>query len=258
MIVLHNATPLVSVVMPAYNAEPFIEKSINSVLAQTVRDWELIVIDDQSSDATMQIVQSLADGDERIRIIRSEQNMGTAATRNRGMEQSRGLFVAFLDSDDIWYPRKLEKQLQRIQSEGAELCYCAYAMVSEGGEKCCEDFLVRPQVSLEDLLTKNDIGCSTVMLSRKAADKYRFHTEYYHEDYALWLTMLRDGCKAVGVTEVLTDYLVREDSRASNKLAGAKRRWQIYRKLMGFSLWRSGCYSAQYAMAGLKKYRKAK
>lgn len=95
MIVLHNETPLVSVVMPAYNAEPFIEKSINSVLAQTVRDWELIVIDDQSSDATMQIVQSLADGDERIRIIRSEQNMGTAATRNRGMEQSRGLFVAF-------------------------------------------------------------------------------------------------------------------------------------------------------------------
>lgn len=255
---MQKQTPLVSVIMPAYNAEPFIEKSIASVLAQTVRDWELIVLDDHSSDGTAELVTSLAEEDERIRLVRNERNMGTAATRNRGLELSRGLFVALLDSDDVWYPRKLEKQLQRIQSEDAQLCYCAYAMVSEQGEKCCEDFLVRPQVGLEELLSKNDIGCSTVMLNRKAADKYRFDARYYHEDYALWLTMLRDGCKAVGVTEVLTDYLVRDNSRASNKLAGAKRRWQIYRKMMGFSLWRSGYYSAQYAFAGLKKYRKAK
>ena len=253
---MHNETPLVSVIMPAYNAEPYIEKSIASVLAQTVHDWELIVVDDQSTDGTVRLVEMLANEDERIRLVRNERNMGAAATRNRGLELSRGLFVALLDSDDVWYPRKLEKQLQCIQSEGAELCYCAYALVSEGGEKCCDDFLVSPQVSLESLLKKNDIGCSTVLLSRKAADKYRFDSQYYHEDYALWLTMLRDGCKAVGVTEVLTDYLVRSDSRAANKLAGAKRRWQIYRKLMGFSLWRCGCYSAQYALGGLRKYRK--
>ena len=250
--------PLVSVIMPAYNAEAYIERSIGSVLAQTIGDLELIVIDDQSSDGTLKLVQSLAMLDNRIRLVRNEQNMGTAHSRNRGMELSAGRYVAFLDSDDSWYPRKLEKQLALMEQKGADLCYSSYAMVSESGQRKCDDFMVSPQVTLESMLRMSEIGCSTVVMRRQLAERYRFDRRFYHEDYALWLSVLRDGYCAVGVTEVLVDYMVHSDSRASNKLAGAQRRWQIYRRLMGLSLWRSGCYSVQYALSGLKKYRRTK
>lgn len=258
MISLRTEAPLVSVVMPAYNAEAYIKMAIGSVLSQTMPDLELLVVEDGSSDSTAQIVGEMAKSDERIRLIYNKQNMGTAKTRNRGMELSRGRYVALLDSDDLWHPTKLEKQLALMEREKVDLCYCSYAMITENGQTMCDDFVVSPQVDLDSMLKKSEIGCSTVIMTRELADTYRFDRKFYHEDYALWLTMLRDGRRAAGVTEVLVDYRVRCSSRASNKLAGAKRRWVIYRELMELSVWRSGWYSVQYAVSGLRKYRKAK
>lgn len=251
-----TGTPLVSVIMPAYNAAEYIEDSIRSVLEQTVSEVELIVIDDCSVDETIDIVNRLAQKDSRIRLYRNKQNMGTARSRNRGMELCRGVYVAFLDSDDIWHPEKLGKQLERIRQSNADLLYTSYAIVDVSGRRRCEDFHVPSRIDFEGLLKENVIGCSTVLFSRTIAESFRFCEDFYHEDYVLWLQMLKAGCIAEGVTEVLVDYRFHADSRAGNKLSSAQKRWRVYRSYLGLSRTKSLWYLSHYALAGLKKYRK--
>lgn len=248
--------PLVSVIMPAYNAGVFIEEAIRSVMAQTVADWELLVLDDGSSDDTRIIAQDLAREDSRIRLMPNERNMGVSRTRNRGLDLCRGEYVAFLDSDDIWYPQKLETQLAVMQETGADLSYCAYAIVDAAGEKCRGDYLVPSTVGLDDLLKQNVIGCSTVMLSEAVAEKYRFETDFYHEDYVLWLRLLRDGHRAVGCPQVLAAWRYVENSRSFNKWNAARKRWRIYRDFLHLDFGRSVRLLTQYAFFGVRKYFK--
>lgn len=255
MISSHTVSPAISVIMPAYNAQRFIEKAIRSVMAQSFPDWELIVIDDCSGDETAAIVEELAREDSRITFLRNEKNMGVAATRNRGLDLCRGDYAALLDSDDLWYPQKLERQLQLARETEADIVYCSYGIVDENGEKKCADFLVPEKTDFEAFLTKAVISCSTALLSRNIVDSYRFGTEYYHEDLALWLQILRDGRTARGVTEVLADYRVMEGTRASNKVKSALNRWPIYRRLLGFSVPKSAKLLWQYAVLGLIKYK---
>lgn len=245
---------LVSVVMPAYNAERFIEDAVRSVQAQSFRDWELLVIDDGSTDRTVEIVRELARQDERITVIRNESNLGVAKTRNRGFDLSRGAYVALLDSDDLWYPEKLERQIALAREENADVVYCSYGIIDENGNKKCDDFLVSPVTDFQTALIKSEISCSTALLSRKVIDTYRFNPGYYHEDLVLWLQILQDGGAARGVPEVLAAYRVMDGSRASNKLKSAARRWQVYRELLGYSIPKSVKLLLQYGLLGLKKY----
>lgn len=247
--------PMVSVIMPAYNSEAYIETAIRSVQEQTVADWELLVIEDGSKDTTPELVAKLAAEDPRIRLLPNEKNMGTARSRNRGMDLCCGQYVAFLDSDDWWHPTKLEKQLALAQTSGADILYTSYAIVDDAGEKRCPDFVVPETTDLKRMLRCSEIGCSTVMLSEKVKNA-RFAENFYHEDYAMWLTLLQKGTKAAGVSEVLVDYRYHADSRAADKFSSAKRRWRIYRDLLKLSVIKSGWYSAQYAVYGILKYRK--
>lgn len=252
----YNANPLVSIVMPAYNSEQYIERAITSVINQSVNDWELLVIDDGSKDHTCQIVKQMAMEDSRIRLYCNESNMGVAKTRNRALDMSRGAYVAFLDSDDMWYPQKLENQIRALEGKKADLAYASYRLVTpmEGGS--CVDYIVPESVDLKSMLSQNYIGCSTVMMTRALADNFRFSTECYHEDYALWLQMLRQGVKMVGSREIMVDYTYYPTSKAGNKIRSAKNRWNIYRNHLGLSVWESLAYFAQYAVAGVNKYRK--
>ena len=247
--------PLVSVIMPAYNAEKYIEAAIRSVQAQTLTDWELLVIDDGSSDSTCAIVERFAAEDSRIRFLVNSQNMGTAKTRNRGLDLCRGKYVAFLDSDDIWHPEKLFRQIDLAEKSDADLIYTSYAIINEQGVKICDDFAVEEKVSIHSMLKKNSIGCSTVLLKRETTSSFRFSSDYYHEDYVLWLQMLQAGKVAVGITEVMVDYRFYTGSRASNKVASAKRRWQIYRSYMRVTVLKSLYFSVCYALNGSMKYR---
>ena len=253
--VTQQGTPLVSVVMPAYNAAEYIEAAVTSVQRQSFTNWELIVVDDCSSDETCPFVERLARQDPRIRLYHNAQNQGTAYSRNHGLEQCRGDYVALLDSDDIWHPEKLEKQLALIQKEGADLVYTSYAIVDEHGQKRCNDFLVPSQTDFSALLKENVIGCSTVLMTHKVTEQFLFDNTYYHEDYVLWLQMLRSGKRAVGVTDVLVDYRYHSGSRASNKLSSAKRRWTIYRSYLGLSRMKSIRYLMHYGISGLRKYK---
>ena len=249
-------TPLVSVVMPAYNAAAFIEEAIDSVVKQTVQNWELIVIDDCSKDNTRDVVLAVAEKDSRVRLVCNEQNMGVAKTRNRGLEMCGGQYVALLDSDDYWKPTLLEKMIARAEETTADIVYCSYEMVDEQGEKVCNDFVVPPETSFEESIVRSVITCSTVLMTSKLAKENRFPVNMYHEDIALWFQLLRDGAVARGVPEVLAAYRQRRNSRSADKLITACRRWSIYRKHLRLPFFRSIGVMIRYGYYGLIKFRR--
>lgn len=255
---MHSTSPLISVIMPAYNAGRFIAEAIMSVKDQTYTNWELLVLDDGSTDDTCAVVEKLAAEDPRIKLLPNAQNMGVAKTRNRGFDLCRGEYAALLDSDDRWYPNKLEKQLNLALQAGADVIYCSYGIVDEQGNKRSDDFIVPPTTDFDEFLVSSVISCSTALLSRQVIEKYRFVTDFYHEDLALWLQLLRDGYTARGVEDVLADYRVMSGTRASNKLKSALNRWRIFRKHLKLPLGKSMVSIVRYGMLGLKKYSKKK
>lgn len=252
----NHATPLVSVIMPAYNAEPFIEEAIASVIAQTVADWELIVIDDCSTDDTVQIVSAFVRQDPRIQLLTNASNMGVAKTRNRGLELCRGQYVALLDSDDYWKPRFLEKMLERAEQTGADIIYCSYELVDEQGKKVCNDFIVPLETTFEESIVRSVILPSASLITSDIAMESRFPTNMYHEDIALWFQLLKNGKKARGVPTVLVSYRQRANGRSANKILSACRRWTIYRKHLGMPLRKSIVTMVRYGFLGIKKYRR--
>ena len=246
--------PVVSVIMPAYNCADFLPAAVASVRAQTVNNWELIIVDDHSGDDTLAVAQQLAASDSRIRVLANEQNLGVSLTRNRAIAEARGAFIACLDSDDLWLPQKLEIQISALATTGADLCYCSYAIIDREGKPCKADYIVPEQVDYEGLLGENVMQCSTMIMPAHIARKYPFTKEFYHEDYVLALSVLRDGGKAVGCARVLSHYRYLENSRSANKLRAAKNRWLIYRDLLRLPLGKRLRVFGIYATAGLRKY----
>lgn len=246
--------PLVSVVMPSYNAEAFLEAAIRSVVGQTMADLELIVIDDCSKDRSYEIALEQARKDPRICVLRNEVNSGVAKTRNRGIELARGSYIAFLDSDDIWHREKLQRQLQKMQETGAGICYCSYAIIGASGSKVRGDYLVPEQVTFGDILKENCIQCSAMLIRAEIVKAIGFNTEFFHEDYVLGLDILKAGHRAAGCTEVLLDWRYLENSRSFDKKKSAGNRWKIYRQYLGLSPVRAGYLFACYTAAGLRKY----
>lgn len=251
---LNNST-LVSVVMPAYNAERFIEETIQSVVWQTYENWELIVVDDCSTDGTRSLVMQWADRDSRITLLPCRENGGVAKARNVGIAAAKGRWIALLDSDDLWMADKLEKQLKLAEETGAELIYCSYALMSPERETI---FLVPEETDYEKTLVQSVISCSTVLMEKSIAQRYPFSSTYYHEDYILWLSILRDGHRARGCREVLAKYRLHPNSRASNKWNSARQRWVVYREYLHLPLFKSCKVFVRYTLAGLKKYKNSK
>ena len=247
--------PVVSVVMPAHNAERFIAEAVESVRGQTLTEWELLVVDDCSSDSTPDILKRAAEKDGRIRVLRNEANRGAAASRNRALLESRGRYVAFLDSDDVWDATKLEKQVRCAEESGAGIVYCSYALVDESGRRAFPDYVVPERADYASMLAESVIGCSTALVSAELARGLPFPTDVYHEDYVYWLSLLRAGATAVGLREVLASYRVHPGSRASNKVISAINRYRVYRGCLGLPLSESVGLMLRYCINGMKKYR---
>ncbi|TWG88000.1 Glycosyltransferases involved in cell wall biogenesis [Luteimonas sp. J16] len=242
----------VSVVMPAYNATATLEASMRSALAQTHAEVELLVVDDRSTDGTWDMIQRLAAGDARVVPIRQPRNAGVAAARNAGIEAATGRYIAFLDSDDRWYPDKLAIQLQAMRGEGAAVGYAAYERVDESGRVLSR---VRPPARADyaRMLKGNCIGNLTGIYDR-AIGEPRF-TRMGHEDYVFWLQVVRMAGQAVCASpdRVLASYLVRPGSLSANKLRAARWQWRIYRESERLGVVRSGWYFAHYAAQALHK-----
>lgn len=248
--------PTVSVVIPLYNAVRYLEQAIASVQKQTWTDWEIIIVDDASTDGSTALAVELAASDPRIRLFMNERNCGVVESRNRGIREARGLWVAMLDSDDFWAPTKLEKQLALAQKTGADIIFCSYDLIDGEGRAFGKSFIVPESTSLEDTLIRSVISCSTALVRLNVLLEHPFRMGYAHEDLVLWLELLSSGVRAAGCREVLACYRVLENSRSGNKLIAAAGRWDIYRNYMHLPFFRSLFLLLRYAFLALHKYKR--
>ncbi len=249
---------IVSVILPVYNSERYLNRSITSVLQQTMGDFELLAIDDCSTDGSVQLLQRWAQKDNRIQVICNEANMGVAAVRNKGIALARGKYIAFLDSDDTWHNAKLEQQISQLEQANCDFSCTAYVMVNDEGQRIKNRFIECQQILLEDLLKENYICCSSVLLRSQLAKQHTMDGSYAHEDYVYWLELLQAGARGCVLNQCLTSYRLAQTSRSANKLQAAQGRWQVYRRYLGYGVCKSSWYFVQYAVNGWKKYRKTK
>lgn len=245
---------LVSIITPSYNSSKFIEETIKSVLSQNYQDWEMIIVDDCSVDNSYEIAKRFSVVDCRIKVIRLEKNSGVAMARNAGINAANGRYIAFLDSDDLWLPQKLEKQIAFMREKDAVLSYTAYKKMDEAGRIRDGVVQVREKVSYSDLLSTCDIGCLTAIYDSHKIGKLLMPV-VNHEDYALWLKILKKGFIAHGLNEPLAIYRVRKNSVSGNKLKAIKFQWNIYRNIEKLSLIDSMYYFTKYAYFGYKRFK---
>lgn len=246
-----TAMPLVSIITPAWNASRTISDTIASVQAQTLPDWEILVVDDCSTDKTAEIVEDIARSDGRIRLIRQQENGGPALARQVALDHASGRFVAFLDSDDLWLPPKLERQIAFMQEREAALSYTAFRRISEDGQRIGRIHSVPATLTYRELLANTAIACLTAMIDRKVAGEIRIENVPY-DDFALWLSILKRGHVAYGLQEDLARYRVRVGSVSSRPLRSAGWVWDIYRKVERLSFAEAafclGCYGLRAAL----------
>lgn len=250
---MNGPPPGVSVIVPCRDAACWLDETIRSVRAQTYHDWELIVIDDASVDASGAIALRHAADDPRVRVERLERAAGGAGARNRGLDVARGRYVAFLDADDMWRPEKLAMQLELMRSRDSMFSYTAYEKANAAGELSGRVFVPPMQIDYTSLLRTCVIGCSTVMLDRELLGSRRMPDLRRSHDYALWLEVLREGVKAVGLAQPLTIYRERPGSLSANKLAKYAAAWHIYRVRERLDLATTLRCMLSYAMHGVRK-----
>jgi teichuronic acid biosynthesis glycosyltransferase TuaG len=222
----YDPLPQVSVLLPAYNAEAFLERAIRSVRNQGFTAWEMLIVDDGSVDSTAAIARAEAEGDPRIFAYSSQRNMGAAAARNLALEHARGRYIAFIDADDEWLPQKLEMQVAHLQETGASLGYCGFWRVINGQRRRIN---VPEQVTRDQLLYGNVIGCLTAIYDSEVLGKMPMPDFALSHDYALWLDLLERG-PAVGIDRPLAIYHRQENSLSSNAWRSTKGTWEIYRE----------------------------
>lgn len=249
-----SSQPLVSIITPAYNAERFIEQTIQSVIEQTYTAWEhLIVVDRNSRDKTEEIVRRFSKQDARIRCITSPEALGAAANRNLALTEASGEYAAFIDADDLWTKDKLEKQVRFMQNQKADFSFTGFKRIDEKHTIEGRFHSVPARVTYTELLQNNTIACLTAMFRLEPFRDIRFQ-EYGWEDMAFWLQVLKRVDCAYGLNECLAYYRIVDGSRSNNKLFAAKLRWQTYRLVEKLSLPRSLYLFSHYALTSAAKY----
>lgn len=222
-------TPLVTVIMPVYNAERYMEQSIESIIAQTYQKWELLIVDDGSTDSSVQIMQEYCSRDRRIQMILSTGNEGVASARNKGIQAAKGEYIAFLDSDDLWKAEKLKIQIHYMQEHNCGFVYSAYDVIDE---KNVYQKTITPywdKVSYKKLLNTNIIACCTAVIKSEYI-KDNLMPQLKHEDYATWLNILKNHqLIAECVPGILASYRLVKGSVSSNKIKTIGWNWKIYR-----------------------------
>lgn len=238
---------MVSIITPMFNSEVFISETIHSILKQTYINWELILIDDNSSDNTVQLVDSFINKNSNIKLIKNTINQGAAISRNKGIELAQGDFIAFLDADDIWKSNKLEKQLAFMKKQNCDVCFSSYDLINEEGKRLNKCVKALPLLSYDKLLKSNYVGNLTGMYNTKVLGKIMVPNLRKRQDWLLWLSAIKkSGKPAMGIEESLAYYRVRENSMSSNKLGLLKYNYWVYKKGLGFSTIKSTFYMLRF------------
>lgn len=249
-------TKLVTIITPCFNAAATLAQTIESVMAQSYTEWELLVIDDCSKDNSGEIAKNYAGKCDKIKYFRTDTPSGSPAMpRNIGIEKARGEYIAFLDSDDVWFPDKLKKQMDFINTHGGDLIYSYYEKMDWEGKR--NNRVVRtPAVSdFSSNLRSCHIPCLTAIVSRKAIGDIRFKP-IRQEDYCFWLDILRKGYTAFNICQVTSLYREAPNSRSANKFNMFKAHWNILRRHQNIPVIKCCFFIVTYAVQGIHKYFK--
>lgn len=231
---------LISIVVPVYNAEKFLDETVKTVQNQTYQSWELLLIDDCSTDTSLTIAQDYAKKDARVRSICQETNQGAANARNRGIKEARGRYLCFLDADDLWEPEKLTQELAFMEQKNACFVFTGYEFADEDGVGLGKVVRVPQQITYEQALKNTTIFTSTVMLDRKLVNDEDIYMPIVpSEDTATWWQLLKKYGVAYGLDMNLVRYRRSENTLSSNKWIAIQRIWKLYRRQEGFSVFRS-------------------
>lgn len=251
-----NMEETVSVIIPVFNVEKYIEQTIDCVCAQTYKRWELLLVTDGCTDHSEQVIRNYQEktGDDRIRLIRQPGNLGAAQARNRGLCEANGRYIAYLDSDDLWKPEKLEHQLLFMKKKDVAFSFTGYEFADENAQGTGKVVEVPAALTYREALRNTTIFTTTVMF-----DTYKINKEMLvmpqikSEDTALWWSILRNGYTAYGLNENLALYRRAGRTLSSNKLEAMRRIWNLYRKSEGLSLLPSICNFCFWAVRAVKR-----
>lgn len=244
---------LVSIITPAYNCENYIADTIESVLKQTYNNWEMIIVNDCSVDKTQEIVEYYTKADPRIKLINLEKNSGVVIARNVALNMSVGEYVAFLDSDDLWKSKKLEKQISFMKSNQYAFCFSGYELIDECGISLNKTIKTPPYLKYSQAIRNTTIGCLTVCINRKIVGEFRMPQLKHGEDHATWISILQKKFIAYSINESLAYYRVSSTSMTGKKLKVIKMQWKNYREFYKFSLLKSFFYFTSYVFYAFKK-----
>lgn len=245
---------LVSIIVPVYNSEKFLEEAIKSILEQTYKNWELILINDASTDESINIIKKFAKEDKRITYIELEKNSGTAVARNKGIEKATGKYIAFLDSDDWWEKEKLYKQVDFMKQNNCGFSFTAFQYAIKDGREKGTKVFVPQKLNYKQALKNTLISTITVMFDMDIINKDLIYmTNVKSEDTATWWKILKKGYTAYGINEILSYYRRHKNSKSSNKLVAIKQAWELYRKVEKMNLFSSMYYFCFYAVNAVKR-----
>lgn len=246
--------PLVSVVTPCYNAASYIGETIDSVISQTYTNWEMIVVDDCSTDKSSDVVQMYSQQDKRISLLSTRTNTGSPAIpRNMGIEYAKGKYIALLDADDIWYPNKLSEQISLMESKPCRISYTNGEMMNEDGV-VIREIRKAEYVDYRETLKRNELSCSSAMLEKALINDLRFENRP-KEDFVFWIRLMKESCeKAYNTNSVLYAYRLVGNSRSRNKINIMKQQWQVLREAAGLSVIDAAYCFTCWALRNTKKY----
>lgn len=233
---------LVSIITPSYNCSKYVAETIGAIQAQTYQNWEMLITDDFSKDNSCEIIEMYAKNDSRIKLLRMNKNGGAGAARNNSIEAAKGRYIAFCDSDDLWLPTKLEKQLEIMEKYNAACSYGSYYECNEEGKRLSVVY-VDPVLTFESEKQVNQVGCLTAMYDTEKVGKVYMPLIRKSQDWALWLRVLKICKVAYALEEPLADYRMRPNSNSRNKITMIKFHAAVYEDVFNFPHWFAMLYT---------------
>lgn len=248
---------LVSIITPCYNGSKYIAQTIESVLAQTYQNWEMLIIDDGSKDNSAEIIKEYAKKDSRICLIQ-QPNGGSANARNHGIREAKGQYIALLDADDLWKPEFLTEQIAFMKEKQACCVYSSYERIDENSNECLSPLVCCPFVTYKDMLVRNYIGCLTGLYDCSKNGKIYLHEELksIRDDYAYWLDVVKISGTAYGNQKVLARYRVLQNSTTGKKKKLIKAQYKFYRNYLKLNPFVSVLHTLRWGIAGLINFSK--
>ena len=245
----------VSIITPCYNGEKYISETIESVIAQSYLNWEMLIIDDGSEDDSIEIIRKYANVDQRIHMLQ-QKNSGSAAARNNGIRNATGQYIALLDADDIWLPDFLEKQIAFMKKKDACVVYCSYARINEKSQEILRPTFAKSEIATKEMRVMNQIGCLSGLYDTTRHGKIYLNESLksIRDDYAYWYDIVALENKAYGNLEILAKYRVLSNSTTGNKKKLIKKQYRFYREYLKESPLEAGINVIRWGIAGLKKF----